>query len=138
MFFNILLSLDNPFSGSGDHENYFYIDSKNFSAYDENGKRYSYCTKKAVDIRDIEIHRPWYSFGDNSLFFSDLANHRFIELTEENMDKALINQALLLEAKNSIRYTKAVNSTYGYVIFFNNQSNLQLQAFIVLTSVMKS
>ena len=105
---NMLLSFDTPYSGSGDHENYFGMNQINFVAYDENGKEYGNCIKKAVDIREIEIHRPWFSFGNYSLFFSDLTTQRFVHLTEENFEQALI------EAKQSIRYTKAVNASFGY------------------------
>ena len=102
------LSFDSPFSGSGDHENYFGMDRVNFTtAYDENGTKYGNCTKKAVDIREIEIHRPWFSFGNNSLFFSDLSSQKFVHITADNFEEALI------EAKQSIRYTKAVNASYG-------------------------
>ena len=109
--FNISISyfsFDSPYSGSGDHENYFGMDRVNFTtAYDENGNKYENCIKKAVDIREIEIHRPWFSFGNNSLFFSDLSSQKFVHITADNFEEALI------EAKKSIRYTKAVNASYG-------------------------
>ena len=106
--FNIsYLSFDSPLSGSGDHENYFGMDRVSFYAYDANGNQYGNCIKKAVDIREIEIHRPWYSFGNYTLFFSDLSSQKFVHITADNFEGALI------EAKQSIRYTKAVNASYG-------------------------
>ena len=101
------LSFDSPYSGSGDHENYFGMDRVSFLAYDANGNKYGKCIKKAVDIREIEIHRPWFSFGNNSLFFSDLSSQKFVHFTPENFEETLT------EAKQSIRYTKAVNASYG-------------------------
>ena len=101
------LSFDSPYSGSGDHENYFGMDRVSFLAYDANGNQYGNCTKKAVDIREIEIHRPWFSFGNYSLFFSDLSSQKFVHITADNFEEALI------EAQQSIRYTKAVNASYG-------------------------
>ena len=105
--FQHFLSLDTPESGSGDHENYYGIDSNNFPVYESNGTQYSDCYKRAVHIREIEVQRPWFAFGDNTLVFSDLSNQRFTHLTKEDLNEALTNST------KSINYTKAVNSTYG-------------------------
>ena len=105
--FSRFLSLDTPESGSGDHENYYGIDLNNSTVYESNGTQYGDCYKRAVHIREIEVQRPWFAFGNNTLVFSDLSSQRFTHFTKENLKEALKNST------KTINYTKAVNSTYG-------------------------
>ena len=107
------LSLDDP-TGSGDHENIYgraqeniYGEKQDYfeKIHDANGKIFSDCVKKAVNIRAIQSHTPWHSLRNNPIVFSDLdaENRKFWEMTEKDLE----------DARNSIRYTKAVNSSYG-------------------------
>ena len=98
---SFVLSQDTPESGSGDHENYFGIDPKKMTVHERNGTRYGDCNKMAIHIREIGTHIPWHS-SQNNVIFSDLSNE-FIIVNETNLE----------DAKNSINYTKTVNSTYG-------------------------
>ena len=107
------LSLDDP-RGSGDHENIYgraqeniYGEKQDYfeKIHDANGKIFNDCVRKAVNIRAIQTHTPWHSLRNNPIVFSDLdaENRKFWEMTEKDLE----------EARNSIRYTKAVNSSYG-------------------------
>ena len=99
------LSLDKPESGSGDHENIYDDQHRDSEVYDSDGKLYSDCVRKAVNIREIKSHSPWHSLSNNPFLFSDLSGmtKEFLTMTKEALD----------EAKKSIRYTKAVDSAYG-------------------------
>ena len=98
-------SLDSPKTGSGDHENVYSGGSNNIEIYDPNGKIYDDCVKKAVHIRETLSHIPWHS-SRNPMVFSDLSNstNKFLNVTVDDYIK---------NARNSIQYTKTVNSTYG-------------------------
>ena len=73
--------------------------------YENNGTLYGDCVKKAVHIREIRSHLPWHS-SRNPVVFSDLSKStkKFLNIT--------VNEDLK-DAKNSIQYSKAVNSTFG-------------------------
>ena len=116
-------SLDDP-SGSGDHENIYGSAQDYFEKiYDSNGKVFSGCVKKAVNIREIQSHIPWHSLSNNPIVFSDLdaKNTKFSEMTESD----------LVEVRNSIRYTKAVNPSYGWDCHFlvNDSSIFSIHCF---------
>ena len=106
-WYNIKLysSLDSPKTGSGDHENVYSGVSNNIEIYDPNGEIYDDCVKKAVHIRETLSHIPWHS-SRNPMVFSDLSNstNKFLNVTVDDYIK---------NARNSIQYTKTVNSTYG-------------------------
>ena len=97
----ICFSRDTPDSGSGDHENYFGADPEDLVIHEVDGTRYGGCKKKAINIREIDRHVPWHS-SVNNMIFSDVTN-KFITITDEN----------IAEAKNSIKFEKAVNSKFG-------------------------
>ena len=67
-----------------------------------NGTLYGDCERKAVHIRERNSHTPWYA-SENPMIFSNLTTN--ITISEEDLKD--------LKAKNSIRYTRLVNSQYG-------------------------
>ena len=101
----IYSSLDNPKTGSGDHENVYSRGLNYTEIHDNDGKIYGDCVKKAVHIREVRSHIPWYS-SKNPMVFSDLSKSKkkFLNVTVNDY---------MEDAKNSIQYTKTVNSTYG-------------------------
>ena len=110
------LSLDDPLSGSGDHENVYGDQPHLMEIYDPDGKLFNNCKRKAVNIREIREHTPWHSLKDNPLIFSDLSgkNKEFIRMTKQNFsDEGPLKDNQMEKARNSVRYTKAVNSSYG-------------------------
>ena len=101
-----IISLDTPESGSGDHENVYGVYNETLEIYDSDGNLYGECERKAVNIREISKQRPWHSFENNTILFSDLSRSMKKYLSMDSKED--IN-----EAKNSVRYTKAVKSSYG-------------------------
>ena len=86
----------------GDHENLHGKKFRYSDVYDIDGTLYGDCHRKAVDIREIRTHLPWHS-SKNPMIFSYLPANFTSIVSEEEME----------EAKNSIEYTKFVNSSYG-------------------------
>ena len=82
------------------------MDHENYEIYHSNGTLYGNCEKKAVNIRQIGSHILWHSLKDNPLVFSNLSDTTFLRIVEE---KDRFNGTI-----PKIKYTKAVNSKYGY------------------------
>ena len=54
---------DTP-SGTGDHEHYYYYygdSNKNRFVYDSDGKQYTNCEKKAIQVREKSTGNPWWT-----------------------------------------------------------------------------
>ena len=122
------LSLDSPKTGSGDHENVYNRGLNYTEIYENNGTLYGDCVKKAVHIREIRSHLPWYS-SRNPVVFSDLnkSTKKFLNIT--------VNEDLE-DAMNSIQYSKAVNSTYGWEFNRNLSYKNTPSVFIALTKML--
>ena len=98
-------SVDDPGSGSGDHENIYGVYKSDLKIPDTDGNYFSDCIRKAINIRDVESHFPWHSLKNNLIFFSDLTglSNKYLSMTDEEFK----------DAEKIIRYTKTVNSSYG-------------------------
>lgn len=108
-YFKDFFSLDGPtksindtYESSGDHENVYGTLFSYSEVHDMNGTVYGECERRAVHIRERNYHKPWYS-SKNPMIFSNLKTKISSKISKED----------LLKAKNSIEYTKAVNSEYG-------------------------
>ena len=110
-------SLDNSTTGSGDHEN-IKLSLGEIEIYDDAGNLYGDCEKKAVNIREIDTHKIWFN-STNVMVFSDLskAERHFIDENNINDKENFINGENLKKkwkaVRNSIRYTRQVNSTFS-------------------------
>ena len=61
------MNTDKP-SGTGDHEHYFYYhgDVENDRiVYDSKGTIYTNCEKKAIQVREKETGKHWWSLTNN-------------------------------------------------------------------------
>lgn len=114
-------SLDNSKTGSGDHENIKLSLGENEiykEIYDERGNLYGDCEKKAVNIREKNTHKIWFN-STNDMVFSDLskAERHFIDessiIDEENFVKGENFKKKWKAIRNSVRYTRQVNSTFS-------------------------
>ena len=96
-------SVDKP-DGTGDHENYFRQSS---DVFELNGSQYKDCKKKALHIRSISKHEPWYSLSG---IYSDI-----VFLFSKNGKYT----TRVLDSPDDIKYTRVMNPEYGLVLFFN-------------------
>ena len=86
--------------------------------FDAAGNLYGDCEKKAVNIRETDTHKIWFD-STNDMVFSDLskAERHFIDVNniidEENFVKGENFKEKWKAVRNSIRYTKQVNSTFS-------------------------
>ena len=87
---------------TGDHENIYDSQFSYTEVHEMNGTLYGDCERKAVHIRERNSQNPWYA-SENPMIFSNLTTN--ITISEEDLKD--------LKAKNSIRYTRLVNSQYG-------------------------
>ena len=97
-------SLDTP-DLRGDHENNDYLKQLEGDQliYDEAGKFYGNCQRKAVHIREVENSIFWV-LSENPMVFTNLTTGRKLDISVEKD---------LNEARKSIKYTKSVNPEYG-------------------------
>ena len=102
---NLYFSLDDPISGSGDHENVYGEHKKYLEIYDDYNNVYGDCVRKAINAREIHRQTPWHSLSNNHFWFSDLSGRTksFLKMTELE----------LAEARNTIQYYKTIKSSYG-------------------------